>query len=299
MTDVLKQLLIPSWRGQIFPCTGREYSFRHEHTKHRYVFVDDELVESLGLENPTYRYTIPAREDLARGPWANWFSRYYQDFLAACRDRSSDILIDPVHGEVQAKCASLSETLDVTKRDGVDLTVEFVYAPEDVATVTADIQVTSVAGAEGMAFALDREIEKIDWQQEPPPEPTVDLFDAVRGVGDQIDLAGRRFAAQMANVSSKMEALSDRIDSLARPDLQSIRRQARRLALAAQRLNDQATTPPNPTRVVVLVRDMGLIALSALYKMTVSDLQKLNPTLGRGPTVSANTPVRVYRTKRA
>jgi prophage DNA circulation protein len=295
--DVLSQLLIASWRGLGFPCSGREYGFRHEQAKHRYVFVDDELIESLGRENPSYSYTIPGHNGLAKGPWNNWFSNSYGDFLNACLDRTTGSLVDPVHGETDAKCVSLRETLDVNRRDGVDIVAEFVYAPQDVTVTAQPIVMTSTEGAKGMAGALDREIKKIDWKQELPPEPTLDLFDAVRGIGDQIDLAKNRVSAQMANLASKMELLSDRIESLNDPETEPVRRNARKLALAAYRLHEQATTPPNPTKIVVLTRDIGLISLAALYKMSVSDLQKLNPTLGRSPTVASGTAIRVNRTK--
>jgi prophage DNA circulation protein len=296
-SDVLSQLMIASWRGLGFPCAGREYGFRHEQAKHRYVFVDDELIESLGRENPSYSYTIPGHNGIAKGPWDNWFSNAYGDFLNACLDRTVGPLVDPLHGEVDAKCVSLRETLSVNRRDGVDVVAEFIYAPQDVSVTAQPVAITSTDGAEGMAGALDREIEKIDWKQELPPEPTLDIFDAVRGIGDQIDLAKNRFSAQMANLAGKMERLSDRVESLKDPDTEPVRRNARKLALAAYRLHEQATTPPNPTKIIVLTRDIGIIALAALYKMSVSDLQKLNPTLGRGPVVRTGTAIRVNRKK--
>jgi prophage DNA circulation protein len=295
MTDILKQLPNAQWRGLGFPCAGREYGFRHEQARHRYIFVDDELVESIGPENPSYTYRIPAREDLAKGPYKNWYTTVYQSFLNACRDRSVGVLFDPVHGEVQAKCVSLRETLDVGRRDGVDVEVEFIYAPEEVGSATADITLTSVAGAKGMAGAFDREVEKIDWQQEPPPKPTLDLFDAVRGIGDQIDLANRRYASQMDNLASKMEATNTRLASLGRPDVEPLRRNARKLALVAHRQHDAAVKPPEQTRIVVLTRDMGVIAAAALYGMAVGEFRAMNPTLGRGPTIKAGTVVRVKR----
>ena len=133
MTDILARLPKASWRGIVFPCSGREYGFRQEFARHRYVFRDDELIDSIGRENPGYTFQIPAREDLAKGPYANWFTVFYPRFLNACLDRTVGDLMDPVHGRRKCKCASLRETLDVGKRDGVDIMVEFVYAPDEEA----------------------------------------------------------------------------------------------------------------------------------------------------------------------
>jgi len=295
MTDILARLTIASWRGLGFPCAGRQYGFRQEFARHRYVFRDDELIDSLGRENPTYSFTIPAREDLAKGPWTNWFTTAYPDFLRACLDRSVGTLVDPVHGELQAKCASLSETLDVNRRDGVDVQVEFVYAPEEAAEAPAVLAIESLEGAQGMAGFFDRESTKVDYKQEEPPEPTLPLFDAIRGIGDQLEVAKSRVIANMARLSSQMEQLDKRVDSLKNPDNQPLRRNARRLAVAAYRLNETATTPPNPTKIVINQMEIGIIALAAFHKMSVGALINLNPALKRKSTVKRGEYVRVNR----
>jgi hypothetical protein len=295
MTDILARLTIASWRGLGFPCAGRTFGFRQEFARHRYVFRDDELIDSLGRENPTYTFTLPAREDLAKGPWTNWFTRAYPDFLRACQDRSVGILIDPVHGEIEAKCASLSETLDVNRRDGVDVQVEFIYAPEQAAEAPEMLAIESIEGAQGMAGFLDQESEKVDYQQEAPPEPTLPLFDAIRGIGDQLEVARSRITANMARLSSQMEQLDRRVDALKNPDNQPFRRNARRMALAAYRLNETATTPPNPTKIIINQTEIGIIALAALHKISVDVLLSLNPALKRKSTVKRGEYIRVNR----
>lgn len=295
MTDIVGRFTIASWRGLGFPCAGRDYGFRQEFARHRYVFRDEELIESIGRENPTYSYTIPAREDLAKGPWNNWFTTAYPAFIAACLDRTVGPLIDPIHGEIEAKCASLRETLNVNRRDGVDVTVDFVYAPEEVGDAEQPLSIESVEGAEGMAGFLDEEIEKVDWQQEEPPGATVPFFNAIRGIGDQLEVARSRFEANMAQLASQMEALEARLDALKNPDYQSLRRNARRLGLAAYRLNKTATTPISPTKGIIVTVEVGLIALAASHNMTPAELTTLNPSLKRKNTVKRGELVLVNR----
>ena len=203
--------------------------------------------------------------------------------------------MDPVHGRRKCKCASLRETLDVGKRDGVDIMVEFVYSPDEEAMPEQELAITSIEGAKDMAGFLDQEVEKIPWEQEAPPEPSLDLFDAVTSVGDQIEVQKSRFVANMARLASKMEKLDKSIDRVKDPNSQPARRNARRLGLAARRLEQQATAPPNPTKYVILARDIGLISLAALHDMVVTDLLKLNPPLKRKTTVKQGTYVRVNR----
>jgi len=296
MTDILARLSKASWRGIVFPCAGREYGFRQEFARHRYIYQDNELIDSIGKENPAYTFQIPAREDLARGPYKNWFTVFYPKFLKACEDKSEGDLFDPVHGRRQCKCASLREVLGVTKRDGVDVTVEFVYSPsEQVAVPTPSLAIETIEGAKDMAAFLDSEEKKIPWKQEPPPGSSLDLFDFGRSITDQLELNKSRFSANMSRLSSRMENLSASIDRLKDPNSQAARRNARRLFAAAIKLKQSATAPIVPTKFIVLARDIGVMSLAALYNMTLDDLRKLNPTLGRTTTVKHGTYVRVNR----
>ena len=45
MTDILARLPRAMFRNIAFPCSGREYGFRQEFARHRYVFRNDELID--------------------------------------------------------------------------------------------------------------------------------------------------------------------------------------------------------------------------------------------------------------
>ena len=92
-----------------------------------------------------------------------------------------------------------------------------------------------------------------------------------------------------------MEKTDQSIRKLKDPELEPLRRSARRLNLAAIRLRESSTTPPTPTEVVSTVSDIGLIALASMHGMTPAELISLNPTLARNPRVRSGTLVRVNR----
>jgi prophage DNA circulation protein len=304
MTDVMLSMRRASWREIEFPITAtREFSFSHEQERHRYIFRDQQLVESLGRDNPIYSYQIPFREDIAKGPWANLFTEVYPLFLAACLDRSAGVLEDPIHGSIRAKCVSLRESLDVAKRDGVDVFAEFILAPT-VEDILQDLgaNIATIEGAKGVAGLFDREASKLDDatrqaildRQSGAPETTLDIFDAISSIGNRTEAAANKIVAQMHDTAFRMEKTADTIDRLKNPKLAPLRQAAKRLQFASIRLADEATTPPRPTEVVKLAQDITLIALAGLYGIAVRDFIRLNPMLARSPIVRAGTFVKRY-----
>jgi hypothetical protein len=297
MTDILRDLRRASWRELEFPVIAREFGFQHEQQEVRYLFRDLQLVESLGRKNPTYRYTIPFREDIARGPWRNLFTIVYPQFLAACLDRTRDSLVDPVHGGVPAKCVSLRELLTVGKRDGIDVEAEFIHAPAESEFATVAAQIRGIEGARGMAGALDREITKIPFRQELPPEPTISPLDAVSSVTSQVEVGVNRVAASFGDAAFRIEKATDSIKRLKDPANQPVLQQAARLRNAL--LDFEETVDPigaRPLRRITNTVDRPISALAALLGMTVQELVRLNPTLARSPAVRAGASLRIFAT---
>lgn len=304
MTDILAQLTPAAWREIQFPVAHREYGFRQAQAAHRYIFQDNQLIEALGAESPTYRYTVPFREDIAKGPWKNLFTSVYPDFLDAARDRTNGVLDDPVHGSVQCRCVSLRELVDVQRRDGVDIEVEFIYSP-DLNDIAGDLgtQIRTLQGAENAAGAFDAAVyglddatlAKLDALNGGSPQPTLDPFAFIQSIGDQVDAAQNKIAAKMHDVAFRCDKTSASIDRLKNPKIQPLRRAALRLEGAALRLADTASTPPTPTQVYKNVRDVSLIVLAGTLGTTVEILLKLNGNLRasmRGMLVPAGVLVR-------
>jgi hypothetical protein len=297
MTDVLKQLQRASWREIEFPVMHvRDFGFQHDQAQHRYLFLDAQLIESLGRKNPTYKYVIPFREDIAKGPWKNLFTTVYPDFLDACLDRSRGVLVDPAHGALPAKCVSLRETLDVSRRDGVDVEAEFIRAPRE-GDIVEDLgaQIRTLEGAQASAGALDREIAKIPFTQQAPPKPTINPLDAVSAVTNQAEVAVNKVTAAFADAAFRVEKASASLDALRDPGMQPAIQQAARLRAALLAFEDRTDpTGTRPLRKLSTTTDTTVSALARKLGMSVAELVRLNPVLARSPLVRAGTDIRVF-----
>lgn len=290
MTDVLKQLRPARFRGIEFPAAGaRDFGFSQEQAQHRFVFRDEQVIESLGRQNPTFRFQIPFREDLAIGPWKNLFTEVYPKFLEACLDRSAGILVDPVHGNVRVKCVSFQETLDATKRDGVDVTVEFIFAPESSDDLTSQVSfvASSIEGATEQAIRFDAAALQLDpatharvaaLQNESPTART-DVFTAARAVSDQVTQERNRIGAQLQDAAYKMERTRESLDQARDPQVAQLRRDAARLGLAAKNLDESVRRPPRPFRKLIAAEPIGRMAFATKYQVSIDDLLAFNPAL--------------------
>ncbi len=295
--SLIAQLPKASWRGIEFPVQGtRTFSFDHDDTKHRVIFRDDQLIESLGRQSPVYSYSIPFREDIAKH-WRTLFTVFYARFLEACLDRSAGDLRDPIHGIVRAKCTSFSESLEVTKTDGVDVQVSFVKAPlqTDISPAETASVLRTLQSASNAAGAFDRQVKAVHFEQEQPPEPVQNIFDSISAIGSQVQANRERIRSNLDDVAFRMEKTDAIIRDVKDPKLEPLRRQARRLNLASRRLHETATTPPTPSEVITTVSDIGLIALAASAGMTPAELIAQNPALARNPRVPRGTRVRIKR----
>jgi hypothetical protein len=305
MTDMLKQLQRASWRQIEFPVMGtRDFGFQHAQTEHKFLFRDFDLIESLGRKNPTYKYVIPFREDIAKGPWANLFTLVYPQFLAACQDGTRGELVDPAHGALPAKCVSLREILTVDRRDGVDVEAEFVHAPAESDSDRGMAKgIHTLEGARGMAGTFDREIKKLtdkdalgrDIRQLAPPKPTISPLDAISAVTSQVEVGLNKITASLADASFRVEKSTASIERLKDPTNQPALQQAARLRNALISLEE--TTDPTGVRPlgrISVATDKTISAVAAKLGMSIQELVRLNPFLARTPLVRAGTDLRVF-----
>lgn len=297
MTDILKQLQRPSWRELEFPISGREYGFAQEQAKHRYIFRDNQLIESLGRENPTYRYTIPFREDITVGGWEHLFIGVYPDFLAACQDRSRGVLTDPLHGSLPGKCVSLRELLDVNKRDGIDVEAEFIHAPTETDfSSNLGTVIRTLQGYASYARRFDNELAAIPWRQELPPEPVMNPLDAISAVGGQLLLVQGKVDGALADSAFRLEKSVQTLDRLQNPNFASTRTQARRLQGAAIDLEQRTDiTGARPLARIQTAEDITVAALARKVGLSLEQLLSLNRWMSKSPMVKANSQVKVLK----
>lgn len=303
--DLLKDLIGASWREIAFPVTDkRDFGFQQADAKHRFIFRDQQLIESLGRENPTYRYVIPFREGIAKGPWRNLFTVVYPQFKSACLDRTKGILEDPIDGAVQCKCVSFSETLDVNKKDGVDVAVEFIAAPDqtDVAgPVASNLALLPTATAQAGFF--DQQFAQLDQAtkdriaslNDGPPPVLLDPFDEVNSITNQLDANKNKIDANLSNAAFRAQRTSDSIDKVKNPKLATTARRAREVQAAATNLQNSVTGPAHPYETVTTTIDIGIAALAGAYKMPLRDFLNLNASLRGLIMVPRGTVVRRWK----
>jgi hypothetical protein len=295
--DVFKNLPRLSWRGIELPIMTRTASFQHENVQHKFAFRDNALVEQLGAQNWTFSYTIPFRQGIAKGPYVDLFLRTFTDFVFACRDRSPGELTDPVLGAFRAQCTSLTDESDPNKRDGDDVRVEFVHAPEidDVEMLAGGVQ--SLSGLANDSGALDADFERVDIPPEQePPEPTVNPISAITGVLRQLQFQGNKVSATLDDTAFRAEQLEAAAAALEDPGQSfPIKRSSRRVRDSAIQLKKRSQDPARTIITVHARYSATLSATAANLGMTLADLLRLNPRLARQPTVPAGTPINRYQ----
>lgn len=294
MTDVLSQLQAFEWRGQKYPISSRSVSFSHDGVKHVIQYRDNGYTEQLGAQPLTFSYTLVMREGVAVGQYKSLFTTGYPVLFQSMRDRMRGVLVDPVlSGEWLCVPSSFSDDMDFTRRDGTDVRVEFTYSPDDDA---GDVALPlTLQGLVSEAGALDAEVARQDWGQEPSPEPSIDPLDVPGSVVGQVEANAGKLSAQMEDTAYKLEKVERAAERATNPNLAPIKQAARRLRLAAL---DVANWPRDPNRKTVAVTTKsakGLSVFAAEVGMTVLDLLKLNPSLARSPVIPSGTTVYIVR----
>lgn len=292
--NILAQLPDLSFRGIAVPCVSIQGGFSHDNAQHKFVFRDDELIESLGRRNITLSYGIPFHEELFKTPQPKLFTVVFPQFLEACRDRTTGILVDPVLGELPAKVTQFEYTADPNRLSGIDVHVEFVHAPAQDALPELDVEADDIEGSKAIAKNLDNQVGQVDWHQETPPEPFLDPFSAVSSVFDQVSTNIDKVARTMDNIAFKVNKMNDSIDRVADVRNWPVQRSGQRLKASAQRTKERVAGAGRPVRVFTTTMNINRGALAASLHNTLGELITLNPRVSQSPVVKARTQVRYY-----
>lgn len=290
MSDVLRLLPPFEWRGQIYPVTERDFDFRQENAPSSIQYRDGQFFESTGAQSPTFRYTIPMRQDIAIGTYKNLFTEALPILFAAMRDRTVGLLIDPIRGPFKCRPQVYGESLNLQMRDGIDVRVEMVHSP-DLVDEDEFHRPVSAQGLASDAGVLDEEIQQVDWKQEASPEPSADALDAINGVGAQLDANVGKFNAGLNAYAFKMEKIETTAKRLENPDGWQIARSARRNRAAALALTKRASDPQKRVVPVLTKYSKTISGVAAEEGMTIQELLRLNPGLATLGTVPPGTVV--------
>ncbi len=292
MSDVLIQLKPLSWRGILLPITGRQVGFSHGLAKHKFQFRDGIHPEPTGRGELTFRYSVPMRENIAKGPYKHLFIDTLPKLWAAMQDRKPGPLNDPVHGEFDALPVSYSETLDVAVRDGVDLEIDFIHAPSLDEAIVAGRGLSSVTALASDLAAMTAAIQTQEWLQEIHEEVQLDLLDSLTAVGDQLQLAGDQFTGKFDKVAFQMDQLTDVMDELEDPETWPFRDTAQNFKESALRLRDSASDPASKIVNITIAANQTITAVSASLGIDTEALLALNESLAEtAPLVPKGTVV--------
>ncbi len=295
-TDALRLLPHLEWRGIIYPVSARAMSFRHEQMEHKFQYRGNDFVEPLGPHSRLFRYTFPMRQDIARGPYAGLFNEGLPRLALDMYDRTPGELKDPVYGIFRCVPVSFDETLDVNKRDGVDVQVEFLHSPEFDSFDTPIENVTSIDGLTSNAGAMDAELTKVDWKQEPSPQGLTDVLSAINGIGRKGLRQVDRFASRIDDLAFRLQKIEETADEANNPDNWQLRDSARNLRYALTKVKNRLTENPlEKTRRINLTFARSISVIAAENGMTLEKFMSLNPQLKRlrGPMVPKGTKVTV------
>jgi hypothetical protein len=302
LVDVLSKLQPASFKGIGFPCSSLDFGFSQEQAEHKFIFRDEALIQKLGRKNKTWRLEIPFRENLFFLPgYEHLYSKTFPDFLVACQDGSPGELVTPDVGTVRAACVSFSYTIDPTKRDGVDVHVEFISAPlaNDQGLVA---NIPTVEAIAVQAKRLDTAVAATDFNPPkshasvPQDRPTgfSDPFSAVTSAADQLSNSRRKSLARIDDTTYRINKMNDSLDRIGDPKNWLLKREANDLINALTRARAHSDSGGKRIRQAFIDRSTPVNVVASKYKMTLPDFYRLNPEFSTQPTVPANSIVRYY-----
>ncbi len=295
MTDVFQLLPKLQWRGALYPVTDRNVSFLHENVDHRIQYRENDFPEPIGPHSFLFKYTIPMREDLAKGPYKNLFNEGLLVLVRDMRNKEPGDLIDPVCGPFRCVPVSFSETTDINKRDGTDVQIEFLHSPRiNDSDPVLPKSVTGIVGLVGESGLLDGELKLQDWNQQPSPEGSTNAIAAINGVIRQGLRQVDKIASGLDALSLEMQKIEDSVDVAENPQNWRIRDSARQTRLdiveAKRRLSEN---PNTKLRRLTTKSNTTVSSLAKEVGMTVQELLTVNPSLSKSPRVAAGIKINV------
>ena len=289
--DVLSKLQVASFRGVKFPILRSSREHQWQNVEHGIQYRDGMLVDTTGGQNWTFSYAIPFRQGIAKGAWKDLFTKGLPEFLALYKEGLEGTLIDPLHGSIRVRPGKWSDGLDAARRDGIDAEVMFVESPP-LEQVDESQSVPSAIAVDSAAGMLDAQVQEVDWQQEDPPQPTVDPLSAIAGVVEQADAEQQRTAARMSGISDRCNQVSKAAEKIEDGGSRSeLLYESSRLRISAKRAADKGAHPGRTALRVVTRTSMTLATLASQLGMTLEALLKANPALGSFPVVPPGTEV--------
>jgi hypothetical protein len=285
--DILKELSQAFYDGIFFPVSSYSWGFAHDDARHKFIFKDQQFIQPLGRQNKTWKFSIPLFENIEKG----LFSTTFPALIDICADGEPKELNTPDFGLYRATCVSFNPIYDPTKRDGVQLDVEFIEAPDfDEIESSATDKYTGPQTVDELAGTVDTELAfAIIPAYVPPRNGFQNPIKAITSVLDQVSLAREQFKANLDNVVYEIDRLNWSIDNTTDAQNWSLRRHNQNLKKAIYNTKKNVDksgrqlveeTLNSPKTQIALAKDLGL---------TLKEFLSLNASLSGLPIIPAGT----------
>lgn len=295
-TDVLRKLLRIEWRGVGLFATGYSFAFDQQHIAHTYPDRDAGFIEATGRNPATYSFSLLFRNGNALAP-EEQYPLTWRKFIVACLDRSTGTLLHPELGPIKVKCRSQQTQWDGTKRDGVDVSAEFVETSDTEDELAALLKRSAAYDAEYEAQFLDDNVKDVKPAPDVPSTLAPSLLDSMKQLTGTIAMA----KASVGNVAASIEAYANAVDDLAEqindlnnPAYAPILESLRRLHGAVIDLGLPDKAAARPVTSVTVKRDAPVAAVASAFANKLEDFLALNPSAASRTSLAAGTPVFVY-----
>lgn len=301
-----EQLLGCEWRGIPFPVTAFRVRLSHDIAQHKRPDQDGARVESTGRNPLVFSAQIPFRNGIRRGPNESWvsgtlYTEGWRRFLDAMADRSKGMLQHPALGRIQCKPVSADSELTAQKRDGEDVTAEWIEFSDDEAASNAILAAGAPVGqAVTEAANLDTILADLAAIKAKDPDyGKISLEEAMRrvaGVVDTVSLMSRKTFGMIDRIGYRLNAIGEAIKSAQDPQNWAAKESINRLRAALHAVKQQALKAQKDTRFYIVPNDTTLASLAPRLSNKVTDLVRLNPALVSAPMVTRSTAVRYFVT---
>ncbi len=297
MPGIFENLPSLSWRGIHYPVMDRSVSFLHENVDHRIQYRNNDFPEPIGPHSFLFKYMIPMRENILPRKYGSLFNEGLPLLIRDMRDKDPGELIDPLLGIYRCIPVSYTETTDVNKRDGTDVSVEFLHAPRiGDSDPELPLTITGITGLVGDGGLNDDDLALQDWNQEPSPEGVTDILSAINGIGRQGLRQIDRLSSQIDSLRSKMEKIEETADAAENPQNWRIRDSARGLNNSLLKAKDRLSEDPGTKISRITTKANSTVSrIAADSGMTTAQLLKLNPGLAKSPVITQGTVISVSK----
>ncbi len=302
MTDYFDNLLECSWRGISFPVTGFRTQIRQGIALHARPDQDGARVEATGRDPISFSCTIPCRNGIAAGKNETWGVLYpdtWRALIRAFSDRSKGTLVHPSLGAIVCKPVACESSLDAGKRDGEDLSVEWIEFSEDEDASNAIFGAESpIGGATLEAIDLDSRLASTVYASADPDLGSPSFEDAMRSIQGAVDTASllsRQQFGLIDRVAYRVNNILFAVRSAKDPQAWETKQSLVRLLSSVSQLKARALQGTKDVSLYIVPGPTTLANIAAKLSNKVTDLIRLNPSMTSTPEIQANTPIRYFK----